>query len=69
VSDVILSPRSAETAARLAALSPRVRVAHDNHHVVDASDTVFLAIRPDVNGRLDALTRALDSVLRRVRSQ
>ena len=48
VPDIILSPRSAATAARLAALSSKVLVARDNQHVIDASDTVFLAIRPNV---------------------
>ncbi|MFC3075209.1 pyrroline-5-carboxylate reductase [Shinella pollutisoli] len=45
---IAVSPRSAATAARLAALSDRVCVARDNQHVVDAADMVFLAIRPDV---------------------
>lgn len=54
--DIVVSPRSAATAARLAALSPKVVVAADNQHVVDAADTVFLAIRPDV---AEAVVRAL----------
>lgn len=54
--DIVVSPRSAATAARLAALSPRVLVADDNQHVVDAADMVFLAIRPDV---AEAVVRAL----------
>lgn len=45
---ITVSPRSAATAARLAARSPAVRVAADNQGVVDAADLVFLAIRPDV---------------------
>lgn len=53
---IVVSPRSAATAARLAALSERVRVAQDNQHVVDAADMVFLAIRPDV---AEAVVRAL----------
>lgn len=54
--DIVVSPRSAATAARLAALSPKVIVAADNQHVVDASDKVFLAIRPNV---AEAVVRAL----------
>ena len=50
--DIIVSPRSAATAARLAALSPQVEVAHDNQHVIDAADMLFLAIRPDVAGEV-----------------
>lgn len=46
--DITISPRSAATASRLAALSDKVTVARDNQHVVDAADMVFLAIRPDV---------------------
>ena len=48
VPDIVVSPRSIVTAQRLAALSPQVAVARDNQHVVDASGTVFLAIRPNV---------------------
>ncbi|KQV33550.1 MULTISPECIES: pyrroline-5-carboxylate reductase [unclassified Rhizobium] len=54
--DIVVSPRSAATAARLAALSPKVLVGEDNQHVVDAADMVFLAIRPDV---AEAVVRAL----------
>lgn len=46
--EVHLSPRSAEIAARLAADFPSVRVAKDNQAVVDLSDIVFLAIRPQI---------------------
>ncbi|OJT98391.1 MAG: pyrroline-5-carboxylate reductase [Rhizobium sp. 63-7] len=46
--DIIVSPRSAATAGRLAARSPKVRIAGDNRQVVDEADMVFLAIRPDV---------------------
>lgn len=48
IPEIVLSPRSAQTAARLAALSRTICVARDNQHVVDASDTVVLAIRPNV---------------------
>jgi pyrroline-5-carboxylate reductase len=43
---VLLSPRSAETAARLASTLPNVTVAADNQAVVDGSDVVFLAVLP-----------------------
>ncbi len=46
--DFLLSPRNAEIANRLAAHHPFIRVAADNQAVVDGSDIVFLAIRPQV---------------------
>ncbi|MBL8698440.1 MAG: NAD(P)-binding domain-containing protein [Alphaproteobacteria bacterium] len=45
---VLLSPRSAETSASLAARFPQMRVAADNQAVVDGSDVVMLAVRPQV---------------------
>lgn len=48
IPEIIVSPRSADTAARLAGLSSQVTVAADNQQVADAADTLFLAIRPDV---------------------
>nr|WP_255695902.1 pyrroline-5-carboxylate reductase [Shinella sp. NM-101] len=54
--DIVLSPRSAARAARLADLSPRVRVAGDNQAVADAAGILFLAIRPDV---AEAVVRGL----------
>lgn len=48
VREIIVSPRNSEIAARLARLSPRVRVGSDNQAVVDAADVVFLAIRPQI---------------------
>jgi pyrroline-5-carboxylate reductase len=48
VSGIVVSPRGAEIAARLAARFPSVRVAPDNQAVVDAADVLFLAIRPQV---------------------
>jgi pyrroline-5-carboxylate reductase len=45
---VLLSPRSAETSAALAARFPTMRVAADNQAVLDGSDLVILAIRPQV---------------------
>jgi len=43
-----VSPRNPEVAARLATRFPEVRVATSNQDVVDASDVVFLAVRPQV---------------------
>ncbi|MFA6116026.1 MAG: pyrroline-5-carboxylate reductase [Sphingomonas sp.] len=43
-----LSPRSATVAAALAAEWPHVRVAASNQAVLDASDVVMLAVRPQV---------------------
>lgn len=48
VSGIVVSPRSTEISARLAADFPVVSVAKDNQGVVDACDTVFLAVRPQV---------------------
>jgi pyrroline-5-carboxylate reductase len=48
ISDISVSPRSADVAARLAAKDKRVMIAASNQAVVDASDIVFLAIRPQV---------------------
>jgi pyrroline-5-carboxylate reductase len=47
-SEVIISPRNADVAARLAKKFPAVRVAADNQAVVDASEILFLAIRPQI---------------------
>lgn len=43
-----LSPRNREVAAALAARFPRVSVASSNQDVLDASDTVVLAVRPPI---------------------
>ncbi|MBB4570808.1 pyrroline-5-carboxylate reductase [Rhizobium leucaenae] len=48
VSEIHLSPRNAETAARLAAKFDSVAVASENQTVVDHSDIVVLAIRPQI---------------------
>lgn len=45
---ILVSPRNAETAAALAAKFPRVRVAASNQAVLDGSDVVMLAVRPQV---------------------
>lgn len=46
--DILLSPRNAEIAGRLARQYPFIEVAEDNQAVVDGSDIVFLAVRPQV---------------------
>jgi pyrroline-5-carboxylate reductase len=48
ITSIYLSPRNADIAARLAGASPLVHVAENNQQVVDRSDMVFLAIRPQV---------------------
>jgi pyrroline-5-carboxylate reductase len=45
---LLLSPRNAEVAARLAARYPAVQVAADNQAVLDGSDVVVLAVTPQV---------------------
>lgn len=45
---VVVSPRNAETAARLAAHYSFVRVAADNQDVLDTCDVVCLAVRPQI---------------------
>jgi pyrroline-5-carboxylate reductase len=47
-SRVVLSPRSADVAARLSVDFCEVVVAGDNQDVVDRSDIVFLAVRPQI---------------------
>ncbi|ATU91906.1 pyrroline-5-carboxylate reductase [Phyllobacterium zundukense] len=48
ISSVIVSPRSAHAAFRLAEMFPLVRVGVDNQDVVDSADIVFLAVRPQI---------------------
>lgn len=48
VAEIVISPRNAEIAARLASRFPAVRIAADNQEVVDAGDVLFLAVRPQV---------------------
>ena len=45
---ILVSPRNAETAAALAAKVPNVTIAASNQAVLDGSDVVMLAIRPQV---------------------
>jgi len=46
--DILLSPRGAEVAAGLAQRFPGVRIAANNQSVIDGSDMVVLAVRPQV---------------------
>jgi len=46
--DFLLSPRNRETSSRLARRFPFASVAENNQAVVDASEIVFLALRPQV---------------------
>jgi len=45
---VVLSPRNEEIASNLASRYPNVHVAADNQAVLDACDTVMLAVRPQI---------------------
>jgi pyrroline-5-carboxylate reductase len=45
---ILVSPRNAETAAALAAKFPSVTVAASNQAVLDGSDVVMIAVRPQV---------------------
>src|SRR5262245_4739042 len=45
---ITVSPRNAEVAADLAARFANVRIAPTNQAVLDASDVVFLAVRPQI---------------------
>jgi pyrroline-5-carboxylate reductase len=47
-SEIIVSARGAATAARLAASFEKVRVCNHNQDIVDGSDLLFLAIRPQI---------------------
>ncbi|PLU19633.1 pyrroline-5-carboxylate reductase, partial [Sinorhizobium medicae] len=48
IAEILVSPRNAEIAARLAGRFPLVRIARDNQEAVDASDVLFLAVRPQI---------------------
>jgi pyrroline-5-carboxylate reductase len=52
---ILLSPRNAKIAAELADAFTHVKVAHDNQDVLDRSDTVVLAVRPQIVGLLSEL--------------
>ena len=49
---ILLSPRNADTAAALAAKFPSVTVAISNQAVLDGSDVVMLAVRPQVGAEV-----------------
>lgn len=48
VSAILVSPRNADIAARLAERHVHVRIADGNQAVIDGADTVFLAVRPQI---------------------
>ncbi|MGY3622471.1 pyrroline-5-carboxylate reductase [Bradyrhizobium sp. USDA 10063] len=48
VAALVVSPRNSTVAAKLAAKFPLVEVARDNQAVIDHTDIVFLAIRPQI---------------------
>lgn len=48
VETLVVSPRSSSVAARLDEMFPIVRVGKDNQDVVDSTDIVFLAVRPQI---------------------
>ena len=60
---VVLSPRSASTAAALAAAHPTVRVAGNNQDVVDDSDVVVVCLRQTDMGELAELSWRPDQVV------
>jgi pyrroline-5-carboxylate reductase len=45
---ILLSPRNAQVAGRLASTLPQVAVAKSNQEMLDCSDILFLAVRPQV---------------------
>lgn len=55
VDSVIVSPRNAQVSARLAARHGVVTIASHNQAVVDNSDMVFIAVRPQVVSVLTSL--------------
>src|SRR5437868_2097608 len=47
-SEIVVSARGVATAARLAASFGKVRVCDHNQEIVDVSDILFLAVRPQI---------------------
>ena len=54
---IVLSPRNPQVAARLASTFPQVSIAVSNQAMVDTSDVVFLAVRPQVAQEVLAAVR------------
>jgi pyrroline-5-carboxylate reductase len=50
--DIVVSPRNADVADALARTFDRISVAGTNQAVIDASDVVFLAVRPQIAARV-----------------
>lgn len=48
VAKIVVSPRNAEVAARLAARFTKVEIATSNQAVADVADLLFLAVRPQI---------------------
>lgn len=48
VETLVVSPRNSSVASRLDGMFPIVRVGKDNQDVVDSTDIVFLAVRPQI---------------------
>ena len=48
IESVVLSPRNWSVASNLSLLDKRIRVARDNQDVLDRSDLVILAVRPQI---------------------
>lgn len=48
VTEIVVSPRNADIASRLAARHPKVKVAPSNQAVADAAEILILAVRPQI---------------------
>ncbi|PDT81254.1 pyrroline-5-carboxylate reductase [Sinorhizobium sp. BJ1] len=48
ITEIVVSPRNREIAARLANRFPSVRIAKDNQEVVGSAHVLFLAVRPQI---------------------
>lgn len=48
VTEIVVSPRNREVASKLAHDFQEVRIARDNQEVIDACETVVLAVRPQI---------------------